>query len=245
MNRTVFTLTMRQIIGQKRVLLAGVVSALIPVGLAVIARAGDVEDPDEWTANTLIEAVLITLVVPLACLLVGNSAMGTEIEDGTAVYLLSKPLPRREIIFSKAAAAIVISAAFLLPVAIIAPALSLQGADGDGLILGSIVATVLGICAYTMLFVYLSVATSRSLLIGLAYIFIWEGVVGDLFTGTRYLSIRQYCLGIVEAVSGVSNRVFEAELNGAAGLVLITAVTGGATILATRALQRFEVRGED
>jgi ABC-2 type transport system permease protein len=245
MNRTVFSLTLRQIIGQKRVILAGVVAALIPVGLAVIYRAADSNDPAEWTANTLIEAILITLVVPLACLLVGNSAMGSEIEDGTAVYLLSKPLPRREIIFSKAAAAIVITAAFLLPVSVLAPALSLQGADGDGLILGSLVATALGVCAYTMLFVFLSIASSRSLLIGLGYIFIWEGVVGDLFTGTRYLSIRQYCLGIIDAVSGVSNRVFEAELNGAAGLVLLLAVTGGATLLATRALERFEVRGED
>jgi ABC-2 type transport system permease protein len=185
------------------------------------------------------------VVLPLACLLVGTSAMGTEIEDGTAVYLLSKPLPRREIVFAKAAAAILVAAVFLLPATALAPQLSLEGADGEGLVPGFLVATALGICAYIMIFVLLSVATSRPLVFGLGYVFIWEGLLGDLFTGTRYLSIRQYCLGIADGIATVSNSVFEAELNGAVALALILAVIAGATVLATRSLARFELRAED
>ena len=78
---------------------------------------------------------------------------------------------------------------------------------------GFLVATALGICAYTMIFVLLSVATSRPLVFGLGYVFIWEGLLGDLFTGTRYLSVRQYCLGIADGITTVSERVFQAELN--------------------------------
>ena len=96
MNSTIFALTLRQITGQRRILLVGVVAALAPVGLALIYRAGTFDDPLDWTANTLLDNIIVTVVLPLACLLVGTSAMGTEIEDGTAVYLLSKPLPRRE-----------------------------------------------------------------------------------------------------------------------------------------------------
>ena len=119
MNTTVFTLTLRQIGGQRRILLVGLIAAILaPIGLALIYRAGDFDDPLDWTANTLLDSIIITVVLPLACLLVGTSAMGTEIEDGTAVYLLSKPLPRREIIFAKAAAAILVAAAFLLPAAV-------------------------------------------------------------------------------------------------------------------------------
>jgi ABC-2 type transport system permease protein len=245
MNTTVFALTLRQIGGRKRILLVGLAAALAPVGLALIYRLGTGDDPVDWTANTLLDSIVITVVLPLACLMVGTSAMGDEIEDGTAVYLLSKPLPRREIIFAKAAAAMLVTAAFVLPGAALAPMLSLEGAEGDGLIVGFFMACIFGICAYTMVFVLLSVATSRPLVIGLGYIFIWEGVLGDLFTGTRYLSIRQYCLGIADGVTTVPERIFHAELGGAVSLILMLAVIAAATVLATRALSVFELRGED
>jgi ABC-2 type transport system permease protein len=245
MNATIYRLTLRQIIGQKRIKLAAVVAALLPVALALIFRAGDLDDSLDWTANVLLSALMITLILPLACLLIGESAMGAEIEDGTAVYLLSKPVRRMEIVLAKAAAAITVTAMTLLPVMLIAPYLALSGAESQGVIAGFFVAAVLGICAYTMLFVWLSVATSRPLLIGIAYVFIWEGALGDLFSGTRYLSIRQYCLGIADAIATAPDQIFEAELNGAASLVLIVAVIAGATLLATRSLSRFEVRGED
>jgi ABC-2 type transport system permease protein len=245
MNGTVFVLTLQQIIRQRRLLVAGLAALLLPIALALIYRAGDFEDTADWTANVLLESVIITVVLPLACLLVGSSAIGSEIEDGTAVYILSKPLRRLDIVLAKGTAAVLVAAAFVLPAVALAPQLSLEGADGEGLVTGFLVASALGICAYTMVFVLLSIASSRPLLIGLGYIFVWEGVLGDLFAGTRYLSIRQYCLGIADGISGVSERVFSAELGGGAGLMLVVAVIGGATALATRALASFELRGED
>jgi ABC-2 type transport system permease protein len=245
MNGTVFVLTLQQIIRQRRLLVAGLAALLLPIALALIYRAGDFDDTADWTANVLLESVIITVVLPLACLLVGSSAIGSEIEDGTAVYILSKPLRRLDIVLAKGTAAVLVAAAFVLPAVALAPQLSLEGADGEGLVTGFLVASALGICAYTMVFVLLSIASSRPLLIGLGYIFVWEGVLGDLFAGTRYLSIRQYCLGIADGISGVSERVFSAELGGGAGLVLVVAVIGGATALATRALASFELRGED
>jgi ABC-2 type transport system permease protein len=245
MNLTVFTLTLRQITGQRRIRLAAIAGLLIPIGLALIYRAADTNDALDWTTNALLSTMMITLIVPLACLLVGESAMGTEIEDGTAVYLLAKPVRRSQIILAKAAAAIVVTATVLLPVMIVAPVLSLDGTDGQGIVAGFFVSATLGIVAYTMLFVWLSVAIERPLIAGVGYIFIWEGALGDLFTATRYLSIRQYCLGIADAIATVPNIIFEAELNGAVSFILIMGVTAGATLLATRSLSQFEVRGED
>ncbi len=245
MNTTIFTLTLRQISSQKRIRLAAIAAILAPIVIALIYRAGDVGNPVDWTANTLLASLMITLVVPLACLLVGESAMGTEVEDGTAVYILSKPVPRIEVVMAKAAAAILLTAVVLLPVMIVAPVLSLDGADGEGIVLGFFVAAALGICAYTMLFVLLSIATSRPLIIGIGYVFIWEGLLGNLFTGTRYLSIRQYCLGVADGIATAPERYFEAELGGAVSLILILGVIALATLLATRSLSRFELRGED
>jgi hypothetical protein len=96
-----------------------------------------------------------------------------------------------------------------------------------------------------MIFVLLSVATSRPLIFGLGYVFVWEGLLGDLFTGTRYLSVRQYCLGIADGITTLPERVFHAELNALVSLVLMLAVIATATALATRSLSRFELRAED
>jgi ABC-2 type transport system permease protein len=245
MNTTVFALTLRLIAGQRRILLVGLVAALAPIGLALIYSAGTYDDPLDWTANVLLDNIIVTVALPLTCLLVATSAMATEVEDGTVVYLLSKPVPRREIVFAKAAAAVLVTAAFLLPATALAPQISLEGSNDEGLVAGFLVGTALGICAYTMIFVLLSVATPRPLLFGLGYVFIWEGVLGDLFTGTRFLSIRQYCLGIADGISTVSERVFQAELDGPVALALMLAVIAGGTALATRSLARFELRGED
>jgi ABC-2 type transport system permease protein len=244
-NTTVFALTLRLIAGQRRILLVGVLAALAPVALALIYRAGTFDDPLDWTANTLLDSIIVTVVLPLTCLLVGTTAMGQEIEDGTAVYILSKPLPRREIVFAKAAAAILVAAVFLLPATALAPQLSLEGTDGEGIVPAFLVATALGLCAYTMICVLLSIATPRPLVFGLGYVFIWEGLLGDLFTGTRYLSVRQYCLGIADGIATVDDRVFSAELDGAVAVALMLAVIAGATALATRSLARFELPAED
>ncbi len=99
--------------------------------------------------------------------------------------------------------------------------------------------------AYTAVFVLLSVATSRALLVGLGYVFIWEGLVTELFSGTRYLSVRQYCLGIADLITSVRERDFEANLGGVEGLVLAAAVTAVALALAVRRLQSFELASTD
>ena len=129
-----------------------------------------------------------------------------------AVYLLSKRLPRREIIFAKAAAILVAgcsssprprslpSSRSTVPTARARAGIPRRYGTWD--------------LPYITNFVLLSVATSRPLVFGLDYVFIWEGLLGDLFTGTRYLSIRQYRLGIADGIATVPERVFQAELDG-------------------------------
>ena len=58
---------------------------------------------------------------------------------------------------------------------------------------------LLGALEYTAVFLALSLVTSRALIIGLAYVVVWEGVVAGLFAGTRILSIRQHALAVADA----------------------------------------------
>jgi ABC-2 type transport system permease protein len=244
MNRTVFSLTLRQFFGQRRSLLLFLL-ALVPLGVALIYRAGDQVDQQDWTANVLLNGIVITTVLPLACLIFGTSALGSEIEDGTAVYILARPVPRGEIIVAKFAAAALAVAVFIVPATALAALIALQGASEQGIATGFALATFLGVAAYTGVFILLSVASSRALIIGLAYVFIWEGIVTELFAGTRWVSIRQYCLGVADLVSSVREEDFNAELNGLAALILTGCVTLVALALATQRLRRFELTETD
>lgn len=244
MNWTIFTLTLREFFGQRRSLLLFLMT-LVPVGLAIIYRAGDHIDQQDWAANVLLNGIVITTIVPLACLIFGTAALGSEIEDGTAVYILAKPVPRREIIVAKFAAADMVVAVFIVPASAISGLIALQGTSEQGIAVGFSLATLLGVAAYSAVFILLSVASSRALIFGLAYVFIWEGVVTELFSGTRWISIRQYCLGVADLISSVNEDAFRAELDGPAALILIAVVTATALILAVRRLERLELTEAD
>lgn len=244
MNTTVFMLTLRQFAGRRRSLLMFGL-ALVPVAVAIIYRLGEHLNQHDWTANVLLNGIVVTIILPLACLILGTSALGSEVEDGTAVYILAKPVPRRDVIGAKFAASALVAAAFIVPATVVSGLIALQGVSGEGIVTGFAIAALLGVFAYTAVFILLSVATSRALLFGLAYVFIWEGLVTELFSGTRYLSIRQYCLGIADLIATVREQDFEANLGGPEGLILAAVATAAALVLAVRRLEAFELTDMD
>ena len=239
MNRDIFSLTMREFIGQRRSLII-LLLAVIPVGLAVIFQIGDGEDSQDFTGNFLLDGIILARILPLACLILGTSALGSEIEDGTIVYILAKPIPRRAIVIAKIAASALLSGAILVTATIIAGAIGIQGAPGEGIVLGFAVAAAVGSLAYSALFVLLSIATSRALLVGLAYVLIWEGLVSGLFDATAYLSIRHYLLGIADTIATADPRLLDAQL-GPEAIILAAIATIGAAYFATTRLESLEL----
>lgn len=234
-------LTLRQLAGRGRTVLMGIL-ALLPVLLAAVYRLGG-EDTDQakWVAQVLLDGLVVTTLLPLAALVYGTAALGAEIEDGTAVYLLAKPVSRTRIILAKLLAAWTLTTATVLASALLAGAIGLAGAPGHGLLLGFGVGIVAGSLVYSALFVMLSVVTSRALIAGLVYVFVWEGLVNGLFAGTRVLSVRHYTLAIAGIFVDLPTSVFEAKLAPVAAVVLMTLFGGGSVWLAIRRLRRFEI----
>ena len=108
--------TLRQLTRQRRILLL-VLLALVPVLLAVIFRIAADEtspsDPSEFTSGILATFV-VNLVLPLTALLIGTSALGQDIEEGTIAYLLAKPLARWKVIVAKVLAGWILTVAVVL-----------------------------------------------------------------------------------------------------------------------------------
>jgi ABC-2 type transport system permease protein len=239
-NRTIFAVTLRELTGQRRSLLL-VLLAAVPIALAIIYQFGDRADPQDWAANVLLHGVVVTLVLPLTCLVIGTSALGTEIDDGTVVYLLTKPISRTSIVTAKFAAAGLVSATLVVVATAISGAIGVAGAPSHGLVPAFTIAVGLAALGYTALFVLLSVVTSRALLVGLAYVFVWEGVLTNLFSATAYLSIREYCLAIADAITTLSPDVFSSQIGAGYAFPLLAAVTVSALYVAVRRLQTLEL----
>jgi ABC-2 type transport system permease protein len=239
MNREILVLSLRQLLGRRRTF-ALIALALLPLLVALVFRTGNADtDPVDWTANALMNGLIVTTLLPLVTLVLSTTSLGMEIEDGTIVYLLSKPLSRAQVIMAKLAASWLPAGALVSLSAASSASIALQGSEPT-LLVAFVIAVAFGALAYSSVFLLLSLLTSRALVIGLIYVFIWEGIVTELFTGTRILSVRQYTLGVADLLT--DTRKFEAHLDGAVALALMVIVTAGVVAFTIRRLNRFETR---
>jgi ABC-2 type transport system permease protein len=242
MNGVVARITFRQLVSRRRtilLLLLGGIMILVGVALRISLDRVYLE---QYTAELLSNFGVATLM-PLVALLFGTSAIGSEIDDGTAVFILAKPVNRWSILFSKlgvaAAASIVVTCVPMFIAGLIT-----AGGLGSGLVIGFTVAAAIGSVVYCAIFVALSLVTSRALVFGLGYVLIWEGLLSGLFAGTRTFSVRQQTLALVDAFVDVPADVFKAELGLASALIVGAIVLVGATVLAGRRLAGIEIAGE-
>jgi ABC-2 type transport system permease protein len=226
--------TFRALVNRRRTI-GLVLFAALPVVTALLGRiAGSRGDVEE-----LLGGSVVAVCLPLIALVFGVSALGTELEDGTAIYILSKPVPRWRIVLAKAAVAGLLTIALVLPATVIAGVVG-RVATGDTFAFG--VAVVAGALAYTALFVALSVLTSRALIVGLAYVLVWEGIMSGLLEGTLFLSIREATTAVAVALSA-NPFLEESALDlQTAIIVLVGAVLGGLALASLR-LASYEVKG--
>jgi ABC-2 type transport system permease protein len=228
--------TVRGLFGRRRIFLLVLLAALpVLIGLLIRVAGGH---PD---ANRVLDTLVVRFVMPLVALIVGTTVIGSEIDDGTAVFLMVKPIARWRIVLSKALVAAGLTAVLIVPAVIIASVLLSRGDLGTTLEAFTI-ACFFGGTAYAIAFLALSVFTSRAFLSGLAYVLIWEGVLASILEGTKFLSIRQATLGIAAAL-GVDTPG-EPLTQTVSALVLAVVIAGGFMIASWR-LARFEVRGGD
>jgi ABC-2 type transport system permease protein len=238
------SLTVRGLLGRKRAILISL-AMLLPVAIAVIYAVADggTDSPFERTelAVDIVNGLILTLLLPLVALVLGTAAIGGEIEDGTAVFLLTKPIDRRKIMLVKMAVAAVCTAAMTVPSTIATAWIVSGSATRSGVVVGLAIGALAGAVLYTVVFVALSARTHRALVIGLIYVFVWEAILANLFSGLRWISIREYSIGWAHLVMDDVAGSFTAHLGVSITVVGSLVVLVASFVLGSRALERFEI----
>lgn len=235
MNLTIAQLTLRSLLGRRRVWLLVPLPAVL-VGLAALGHWSSPDNTD-WVAP-VVHGLGLSVVVPILALIIGASVVGSEIDDGTLVHLLTKPLPRREILLAKLVVAIGVTAVVAGVSMLLAGWLADSARFGVGLAAGTVVASA----AYCALFVALSVVSRRPVLIGLAYILLWEGLLTNLLTGTRSLAVQQYAVSVATKIAGPD--ILGPSVSFPTAVVMAAVFVVGGTALAIDRLRSFTVAGE-
>jgi ABC-2 type transport system permease protein len=234
---TIVRLGVHGLFGRRRGILLFVLPVLL-VGLAVLVRALVGQD-DDATELTLYGLGLVVLV-PLIALLATSDLLAPEIDDGSIAYLLAKPISRHTIVASKllvAFACVVVFAAVPMLVA----GLVLR-TDLPEVGIGFAVASLVGGATYCAVFALLSVLTRHAVVIGLIYVLVWEGLLGGLLDGIRWLSVTRWSTELVDTVAGLS---LVDDLPLAYAVVAMVAVAGAATWRTGWRLRAFNLTGDE
>jgi ABC-2 type transport system permease protein len=193
------------------------------------------DDNSAQAAADAVSSYGLAILVPLATLWLGTSAIGDLVEDRLLVYLWLKPVSRWQL----PAAAILAVVTVVVPLTALPLTVSAFVAGAGGVAWATLLAASLAALAYAGLFVAAGLCFRRAIWWGLAFILIWENAVAYTAEGAARFTV----VGWASSVLGLAPEV-EVQLeagSAAVALVVLPALAIAAWLLATWRYQRADI----
>jgi ABC-2 type transport system permease protein len=197
--------------------------------LTVLLGAFASQDLNPEQAATDAATFALGLVVPLAALWLGTSALGDLVEDRLLVYVWLKPVPRWQL----PAAAVAATTTLVIPLTAVPVAIGALVAGADEIALEAFAAAALAGVAYSGVFVAAGLWFRRAAWWGLAFVLIWENALANIAEGFARYTIVGWSTSILDAAPDVSVDI-AAGSAGAAIVVLVAVAFAGWLIAAWR-----------
>lgn len=241
MNFTIMWLTWRQLFARRRIWFA-IAFALLPLAFTLLFRvvADDGDASRVGFYHAMIREIIIGTLLPLAAVTFGTTAFGGEVDDGTLIYLLVKPIARWQIVASKYIVSTLSTFAVVVP-AIVLPWFVVQNPDLPfKAVTAFLIGAALASAIYSAFFLGLGLATKRALVFGLIYVIGFEGVLSRSLGGLRTFSIREFANTVAQAMSSgsivIPDAISMSSVKWMAPIILV-----GATAWTMRTLARYEM----
>jgi ABC-2 type transport system permease protein len=233
----VYRLTLRQLSGRWRLTIMTVLAAMPVIISVIMLRSKSAPSVNEFE-KVVLSGMLAGSIAPLVVLAIAAAALGNELEDRTLANLTLSPIARWKIAVPKLLAVITIAAPFIAVSAFLTSWVAYIG-DVQASVAVT-VSAVVGVVLYAAAFVWLGLAFSQAIGIGLLYIVIWEGFFSGFVSGVRLLSIRHYAIALMH---GLDPRRFAvgSHLSLTVAIVMAVIVTGGFLFASVRRLRRMDV----
>jgi ABC-2 type transport system permease protein len=176
------------------------------LGLAIVAFLFAANwgrfDPGSTNVDKYVNVVnLLTFrLLPLAAAIYSTMIVAQEVEQKTIVYLLTRPIPRWQLILGRWAA----TASTVVIISIIGLIAAQFGSEGGGskFIARDLLALALGAAAYTSLFMFVTLLFNRALIICVLFAFGWESSIPNMPAGLQGLSILSHMQAIAKHPDG-------------------------------------------
>ena len=197
--------SLREMSRRKRIISLGAIN-LLPVIVVVIIR---VWFPDQGITahsqlSSLTHDVFISFLIPVVAIAVGVSAIGEQVEEGTIVYLWTRPVRRRAIYLGRLVAAQTVSTLLLSGSLILCFLVMLSNGLGiitwDFLVLyfRTFLIIALGAFSYAALFASMGTFLKKPVVPAILFAFVWEGLVSEIPARIKVLSLRFHLQNLVE-----------------------------------------------
>ncbi|HUR08362.1 MAG TPA: ABC transporter permease subunit [Nonomuraea sp.] len=238
MNTIVAGITYRALLGRRRIVLL-LLLPLALIALAVMLRLLGGDDPR--SAELLMEKFAIGTMLPLLGLIAGTGVIAPEIDDGTIIHLMSKPISRPVIAQTK----FLVGASLLAVFAAIPTYFSawLLVGNEDGLAAGFALGALVAGIAYAAVFLLLGIITRHAVTIGIIYALLWETLVGSFVPGAQKFSIQQWANTIADQIS--DNPFLKTNVTLGFAVPALIIVTLGAVLWAGQRLRVFALTGDE
>jgi ABC-2 type transport system permease protein len=192
-----FVLSLRQHLRGRRILVL-MLLFLLPSVLAVVMQFSRHPPPPDHLEFAFVFNFIPHALATLTALLYAAGMIQDEVEEQTLTYLLMRPLPRWALYVTKYVATVVVTSVLTCGFTVLAFAViwwntaELWEPELWERVWQTAALLALAQLAYCALFGFISLITRRSLIVGLAYIVAFEGLLVNSGTVARQLTVSFY-----------------------------------------------------
>jgi ABC-2 type transport system permease protein len=189
--------TARHLLGGRRMLGLGVLGLVPAIIMWFTSQSATIASALQRYHEAPL-TVVMAIVLPVVTIVLAAGALGDERRGHTLSFLLVRPVSRRLIVTAKLIGAwlcslLVVGASAAITTAI----LGLRTGEWSALV-PTLVAVAVATAAYTAVFLVAGHITSRAVLVGLVFVFVWES--GIAFALAQFANASLYRIGLTAYV---------------------------------------------